>query len=257
MVYESSPSLLSELLLLRQANHRLERENTLLKAVLADKPSTELYHLYSQQLLAAVAEHEASLQALHDVVLQQKRDLEIISDILAEHGDSLDAQWYERFQQVKHEANIDSLTGIANRRRFDSIFNNQLSQHSDQAIPLALILIDIDNFKRYNDNHGHPVGDACLKRVAALLGQCLPGTEALAARYGGEEFACLLPGVELKAAIAIAERIRTRVATQTQVTVSCGVASTETTVASQLIQQADAALYRAKESGRNTVISAD
>ncbi len=256
MVFEYSPPELTELLLLRQDNQRLERENALLKAALADKPATELY-LYSQKLLTAVAEHEVSLKTLLDVVLQQKQDLEIMGDILAEHGDSLDAQWYERFQQVKQEANLDSLTGIANRRRFDARLQQEISRHHEHATPLALILLDIDDFKYYNDHHGHPAGDACLQRVAALLGQCLPETEALVARYGGEEFTCLLPGTGLTVAIAIAEQIRTLVATQTEITVSCGVASTETTDVGELIQQADAALYRAKASGRNTVVSAD
>ncbi|NJK71966.1 MAG: GGDEF domain-containing protein [Synechococcaceae cyanobacterium SM2_3_60] len=256
MVFKYLPPEQTELLRLRQDNQRLVRENALLKAALADKPATELY-LYSQQLLAAVAEHEASLKALLDVVLQQKHDLEIIGDILAEHGDSLDAQWYERFQQVKQEAYIDSLTGIANRRRFDATLQRHISRHCEHGISLSLVLIDIDDFKQYNDQYGHPAGDACLQRVAELLGQCLPGAEALAARYGGEEFACLLPGVGLSVAIAIAEHIRTVAATQTDITVSCGVASTETTAASHLIQQADAALYRAKANGRNIVISAD
>lgn len=250
-------SLLStELAVLRNENQRLQAENDLLKAALAGETQDSLFNR-NQQLLAAVAQHEASLKTLLEAVLQQKHDLEIISEIVAEHGDSLDAQWRERFQHVKREAYLDGVTGIANRRYFDATFQIQIKQHQARAKTLSIILLDIDNFKKYNDCHGHPAGDACLRNVGELLGLCLPETEALAARYGGEEFVCLLPETGLTEAIAIAEQIRTVIGARTPVTVSCGVASTEATQASQLIQRADAALYRAKERGRNKVISAN
>lgn len=158
----------------------------------------------------------------------------------------------------------DPLTGIANRRRFD----RALAELSDEAVergtPLSLLMIDIDHFKRFNDTHGHPVGDLVLKLVAAKLAEkALP--PRLAARYGGEEFALILPGTTLAEGAALAERIRGEVADREvvlksdgrrlgTVTLSIGVAQFRPgEPLERFLERADAALYRAKAAGRNRV----
>jgi diguanylate cyclase (GGDEF)-like protein len=133
------------------------------------------------------------------------------------------------------------------------------------------MLVDVDHFKRINDQHGHQIGDVVLKEIAGLLAQELRAADVLA-RYGGEEFILLLPNATLAQGLAIAERVRERVAQHgfglrgapLRVTVSVGVAALDSAPAEsngpvdeQLVQAADAALYRAKELGRNRVAAAE
>ena len=164
---------------------------------------------------------------------------------------------------------IDGLTGIANRRRFDEALDVEWRSAIRCSEPLALLLIDIDQFKRYNDHYGHPAGDACLQAVAATIARHAARPHDLAARYGGEEFACLLGGSTLAGAQAKAEAIRHAVeelqlehatsAVAPHVTVSLGVAvclPAQGDEAQQLLAGADAALYQAKADGRNRQASA-
>lgn len=161
----------------------------------------------------------------------------------------------------------DSLTGIANRRQFDEVLDREYQRHAQTAGNLALIFIDIDYFKRYNDNYGHVAGDECLRKVAHCIAQHVQ-FPACAARFGGEEFACILPNTGLETATALAEQIRraimalniphekSRVATC--VTVSLGVVSGPcfpTTAIATKVRAADAQLYHAKDKGRNRVES--
>ena len=164
---------------------------------------------------------------------------------------------------------LDGLTGIANRRHFDDTIDNELASTLKKESPLGLILIDIDYFKRYNDSYGHQRGDDCLIRVAKSLSSECKNAEDLAARYGGEEFVILLPDTNEEQAYAVAERIRKAVealdiehkasdVTQ-HVTLSLGVSATQPGVkmkAAALIELADKALYKAKESGRNQSVKA-
>jgi diguanylate cyclase (GGDEF)-like protein len=164
----------------------------------------------------------------------------------------------------------DGLTGLANRRTFDSHLETQIAIAKRQSRPLALVLCDVDNFKAYNDQHGHQAGDECLKRVGIALRSCCRRPADMAARYGGEEFALILPDTELTGAMRIAEAARTAVAqlgiwhTQSQtapyVTVSGGVALLFLTIdatAEHLIAAADRNLYEAKRHGRNRMICVD
>ena len=159
---------------------------------------------------------------------------------------------------------LDGLTGIANRRHFDDTLNTELANTLKKQSALALILIDIDYFKRYNDNYGHQGGDDCLIRVAKTLNNECKNAEDMAARYGGEEFVILLPDTTEDQAHGVAERIRKAVEdlhiehqasdVAKHVTLSLGVSTTEPGVkmkAAALIEQADKALYKAKKSGRN------
>jgi diguanylate cyclase (GGDEF)-like protein len=159
----------------------------------------------------------------------------------------------------------DSLTAMPNRRRLENVLGLEWNRAYRTRKPLALAMVDIDHFKDYNDHFGHVAGDRCLRRVAALLQQHVRGAD-LAARYGGEEFVVVMPGADLDAARSVAERLRTGVAAMREphpvtpegvVTVSVGVAATIPRVTDrpgQLVTQADAALYRAKQAGRNRVM---
>ena len=160
-------------------------------------------------------------------------------------------------------AHIDGLTEIANRRRLDEF----LATAWQQGQPLALVLCDVDFFKRYNDLYGHQQGDDCLRQVAQALLQAVPGPSDLVARYGGEEFAVVLTNASIQRAVALAERLRCAVhALQLPhqgsgigeyVTLSVGAACLTPQAnrsAAALIAAADAALYEAKQCGRNRSI---
>ncbi len=160
-------------------------------------------------------------------------------------------------------ATRDGLTGLANRRCFDDTLEAEWARALRQMQPLSLLMVDVDNFKAYNDAHGHLGGDECLKRVARAVASEMRAND-LVARYGGEEFAVVLPNQSLKGAAIVAERIRARVE-QLQlpccfaaghVTVSIGAATAiagPDNHANQLVAIADAALYRAKHLGRNRI----
>jgi diguanylate cyclase (GGDEF)-like protein len=162
----------------------------------------------------------------------------------------------------------DALTGLANRRAFDLRLAEEVSRAVRHNMRLALLLVDVDHFKRYNDRHGHPAGDECLRRVAAVLREHGRRPTDLVARIGGEEFALLLPHQDVAGALALAEtcvqavdtaRITHLASTLGFVTVSAGVAVLHDGIAdaSSLLRAADAALYRAKESGRHRAMLAD
>jgi diguanylate cyclase (GGDEF)-like protein len=172
----------------------------------------------------------------------------------------------EKMAQIALEqlATRDGLTGLANRRCFDDTLQAEWSRALRQRQPLSLLMVDVDNFKAYNDANGHLGGDECLKRIATAVASEMRAND-LVARYGGEEFAVILPNQSLKGAASVAERIRTRVE-QLQVpnrlkigqhvTVSIGAATalpSIDTAASELVAIADAALYRAKHMGRNRI----
>ena len=164
-------------------------------------------------------------------------------------------------------ASLDGLTGIANRRSFDERFAQEWSRAVRHHKPLALAMIDLDNFKQFNDLYGHLAGDRCLCAVAEALGRHVQRPEDLVARFGGEEFALLLPHTTADGALKVVERIRTAVLDLgidhlgngwNRVTVSIGFSSLTPTAGdgqSRLIQLADAALYQAKSRGRNRVES--
>jgi len=186
--------------------------------------------------------------------------------------------------ELRRHATTDALTGVANRRLLDEVLGREWLRAYRSGSPLALVLVDIDHFKLFNDHYGHPAGDACLRAVAgALHGSCMRPAD-LAARYGGEEFALLLPDTDRKGAENVAKRLLESVALlmiphlasplAPWVTVSAGIAchdassggsvpphsrarSVEREDAVQLVQVADVALYRAKTGGRAQVCVVD
>ena len=172
----------------------------------------------------------------------------------------------EKRAQVELErlATRDGLTGLANRRCFDAAIHAEWQRAQRHQQPLSLLMVDVDNFKQYNDRHGHQGGDLCLRKVAGAVASEMRATD-LVARYGGEEFAVVLPNESLKGAAIVAERIRQRVERLQLprqrgggacVTVSIGAATAlpgAGTELAQLIHTADCALYRAKHLGRNRI----
>jgi diguanylate cyclase (GGDEF)-like protein len=158
----------------------------------------------------------------------------------------------------------DGVTGIGNRRRFDERLATEWLRCGRHGAPLAVVLIDIDHFKLYNDHYGHLAGDECLRRVAQLLQATIRRADEVAARYGGEEFVLLLPDTPLAEAVTVAQRCmdslheaalpHPRSPTAAWLSLSIGVASLVPQPggdAAALVQAADAALYRAKYGGRN------
>lgn len=161
---------------------------------------------------------------------------------------------------------IDGLTGVANRRRFDEMLQAEFRRCWRSAKPLALLMIDIDHFKRYNDCYGHQTGDACLQAVANALKDRFSRSHDLVSRYGGEEFVCLMPECDFAAGQAKGEELRQAIQslgiphagspTASMVTLSIGVAVVIPDAKNspeQLVAAADKALYTAKSSGRNCI----
>ena len=169
---------------------------------------------------------------------------------------------------LDHMARFDSLTEIPNRREFDLRLDTEWERGARSGTSLALIIIDIDHFKLYNDLYGHTRGDECLTAVARALQSCMLRPSDLLARYGGEEFVILLPETNSEGGIAIANRCLTQIADARiphdasevvpYVTVSIGVCTTipsHTITAQSLLKSADKCLYQAKENGRNQICS--
>jgi diguanylate cyclase (GGDEF)-like protein len=160
--------------------------------------------------------------------------------------------------RLEELATTDALTGLRNRRKFDTEIETEWRRAIRQSGTLALLLIDADYFKQFNDAFGHQAGDQALKAIADCIQRSATRAGDCAARYGGEEFAVLLPGISATEALVVAERIRRRVsalpADPGSLTVSIGVASMTPLVTmnhSELVEAADKALYAAKDLGRN------
>src|SRR6202023_651818 len=163
-------------------------------------------------------------------------------------------------------ASIDMLSGLANRRGFQSRLDFEWMKAQQYDCELSLLMIDVDHFKLYNDTYGHPEGDACLTRLGETLSGIAADTIGFAGRYGGEEFCLLLPNVDAERAKEIGEQVRAavqamemphRTSSHRLVTVSVGVACTRPNDSQRpgdLIEAADAALYAAKHRGRNAVV---
>ncbi|MCS3408068.1 GGDEF domain-containing protein [Serratia sp. AKBS12] len=171
-------------------------------------------------------------------------------------------------QTLEEMALLDSLTGLANRRQFDMALTSEITRSARNARSVALLMLDIDYFKQYNDIYGHVAGDRCLQQLGQLLQNLSRRTGDIMARYGGEELAIILPDTDTAGALAVAERILTQVrqlhiphsgSPLGMITVSIGLCAkvpqrySDTPIS--LVNQADGALYEAKENGKNRVCS--
>lgn len=164
---------------------------------------------------------------------------------------------------VQRQAITDDLTGLVNRRRFIEALDAEIERARRFGSPLTVVLADLDNFKRVNDDHGHHAGDDVLRSFAGLIRSHVRDVD-VCGRIGGEEFAIVLPETDQTGAASVAERVRESLATvpvgvskggPVKVTSSFGVAELESEQSgSDLLRMADAALYRAKESGKNRVV---
>jgi diguanylate cyclase (GGDEF)-like protein len=166
-------------------------------------------------------------------------------------------------EELRTRAMVDELTGLLNRATILERLQRQIDRDMRNGGAASIVLIDLDNFKRINDSHGHPVGDEVLRHAAKTLTGTVRSCDEVG-RYGGEEFLAVLPGCNLQSALKVAERMRTALSTPScatsvgpvQVSASFGVASMEGIgylPTTELLNQADAALYRAKRAGRNRV----
>jgi diguanylate cyclase (GGDEF)-like protein len=175
-------------------------------------------------------------------------------------------QIVNQMRTIERLSMIDQLTGIPNRRSFDSRLRMEWRQAVREQMPISLLMMDLDKFKDINDTYGHQQGDVVIKIVAGLFSQNLRRAADFTARWGGEEFTILLPNTPMDGAIDVAESIRAAVEDTTipneggqdfKITISIGVASTIPTNDSSIdafITNADKALYAAKEAGRNKVM---
>jgi diguanylate cyclase (GGDEF)-like protein len=170
-------------------------------------------------------------------------------------------------EHLEELASLDGLTGLANRRGFDRELESAWKRAAESGQPIALMMIDIDHFKLYNDRYGHVSGDTCLRAVGETLSLVTLEEAVLVARYGGEEFALLLPGLDLARIAELAEEARKSIedllithaeAPCGLVTISIGVESlvpAKGQAAADLVEAADNALYAAKRGGRNKVVA--
>jgi diguanylate cyclase (GGDEF)-like protein len=198
-------------------------------------------------------------------VLERQERVSFLKSVLLAH----ESQERERLnRELENIARRDALTGLANRRCFDETLVREWERSQRAARELALLFIDVDHFKRYNDTYGHSAGDACLAEVAGAIARSLGRPADLASRYGGEEFVVLLPDTDVAGAREVAERIREDVdalrlahaasPTADHVTVSIGLTACipRTGLAQALVDAADSALYAAKHAGRHCIVTA-
>ncbi len=233
-----------------------------------------IHLIHAHQLQGATADEPWGLVAIGRKdgtsrwSLTQQEQVKILVDEIAISLDH--CLRHETLKQKKHElqalALTDSLTGLANRRRFDHYFDAEWQRLARERQPLTLILCDIDYFKRYNDYYGHPTGDICLAQVSDVLMRCIRRPADLVARYGGEEFAVVLPNTDTEGGHNVALAIQKQLAQAAlphctsgvgdSVTLTMGIATVvpQHQLDSQdLLQAADLALYHAKQQGRDRI----
>jgi diguanylate cyclase (GGDEF)-like protein len=205
-----------------------------------------------------------TLRSLVDALTGQERELISVNASLEQRVAQRTAALAEANQRLERLSVTDGLTGLANRRHFDAQLATEWQRAVRQGAPLVVMMIDVDYFKRFNDQYGHPQGDECLRAVAGALSAVLKRPGDLLARYGGEEFVALLPNTALPVAGRLAEDFRTAMANlgipheastvAWHVTISVGVAGMVPFPGADpavLLAEADQALYQAKAAGRN------
>lgn len=200
---------------------------------------------------------KAKMRAMRRLVEMQRSLVEVTQEL------------HEANRELQRLSTTDGLTGIANRRFFDELVVREWRRCTRMKQPISLVMIDVDHFKKYNDNYGHQAGDECLRAVAAQVARASPRASDLAARYGGEEFVLVLGETTIDGAKWVANLIRQHVADLNmphiasplqRVTISCGAASImprDDLPLETLLKSADSALYQAKAQGRNTVACAE
>lgn len=220
---------------------RLAASGAILVAALVAQQLLDLSGLFWMAALITCV-----LSAINEWELRGLRyDLEVLSQM------TIDLEQLQKF------ASTDGLTGIANRRAFDTVLEREVARADRNGSSVSLVMLDIDRFKRLNDTHGHQRGDDVLRTVAAGLAKACREYDT-AARYGGDEFAMILPNCSPEEALVAAERLRLAVAeahSMLRVTVSGGIATfpVDASDAVSVVTAADEALYTSKRTGRNRV----
>ncbi len=224
----------------------------------------------SAYVLAAEPTH---LLAIHQSILWEmvnashefsKNLLVVLSERVRSHNNFI-AESFGDLRKFERHARTDALTGLSNRHAMDEAFPREIARCIQSESPVSLIMIDVDQFKSFNDKFGHVAGDRALSAVAHVLQKQFRPRDLLV-RYGGDEFSVLLPGVKVKEAMVIADRVRKAVSgttssigdslIQVPVKISLGVAQLgENGTYQTLLRAADDALYRAKNAGRDAVSS--
>ncbi len=209
-----------------------------------------------------------SLRALARQIIAQLElrraitELERQTEMQRQYQDQLESyqrQLEEANEGLRLQSNTDQLTGVLNRRALERALTDEIDRATRYKLPLSLVLLDVDEFKSFNDTFGHPAGDVLLKGVAEILEASSRNSDVVA-RYGGEEFAVVLPNTTADSAMVLAERFRRAIENnewaQRRVTISAGVSTLSDVANDQrtLIATADQALYDAKRQGRNRVI---
>ena len=218
-----------------------------------------------------IGAEETHLLVIHQIVLWDMVDashdfaknlLVVLSERVRSHNRVI-AESYGELKKFERHARTDALTGLSNRHTMEESFLREINRCVKDERPISLIMVDVDNFREFNDKFGHIAGDRVLSAVAAILQRQFRPRDLLV-RYGGDEFAVMLPEVDVDLAMTIAERVRQAVSGDTEetgdsliqipVNISMGVAELQKNSTLQtLLREADAALYRAKHAGRNVV----
>ena len=211
--------------------------------------------------LVLAGSQPATVEIRHAALLEGAFDyfeLPLEFDLLVARTQQL-VKLRQKIDELRSDADLDSLTGLANRRRFRVALVREVERWRRYRVPCSLLMLDIDHLKRINDQFGHPAGDAVIRQIAQTLKEVSRDNDT-AARLGGEEFALLLAGVDVEKAAAAAERLKTvlssrRIDEVGTVTVSIGVASCPESATSErmLYSASDRALYVSKNSGRDRV----
>lgn len=207
--------------------------------------------------------HQSTLWEMVDASHEFAKNLLVVLSERVRNHNRVIADSYGELRKFEHHATTDALTGLANRHAMETSFPQEIERCVEKDGPAALMMIDVDNFKQFNDVLGHIAGDRALRAVSSILRSQFRDRDLLV-RYGGDEFAVLLPGVDAEQAMTIGERVRQAVSgstgdgsdslIQVPIKISLGVAGLRPQgTLDALIRDADAALYRAKHAGRDCV----
>ena len=244
----------------------IKHEGGLLGFLNLESPATESFSIDSRAVLELLADQVGGVLHLH-LLRERLQEVNSAAQAVLAELHTVNHKLNRANRKLERLSSQDALTGASNRRGFERALRLAWRAARTDGSRVALLLLDVDFFKAYNDHYGHPAGDACLRAIGAATRGGLRGTDSVFARYGGEEFAVVLPGADADIASRVAERIRAAVETRhlphahsavsAHVTVSIGAASmapAPTATTRMLVAAADAALYRAKQAGRNRVV---
>lgn len=271
-LYTTNLGLEAEHKVLKQANAAIESEIQKVLGVIDTAASGTQHFGQTLDNFSGKLSTSSSLEQIRDVVTKVANETRVIAKQnerlqlqLAETTDQLTEMRYN-LDTVHRESQIDPLTEVGNRKFFDLEIARALRESSDSGTPLTLLIADIDHFKKFNDSYGHLVGDQVLRLVARTLVENLKGRDVIA-RYGGEEFVILLPQTRVADAEKVANQLRASLGTkqirrrstnETLGVITISLGATEFCPGDDVesfIARADGALYKAKQAGRNRVVS--